>query len=88
MFTPEGTYIGEYKGQGVDIKCPAGIAVDPEGYVFVSEYNSTSSRLLVFDPQRQLVNTIQGFNYGVGVVLDKDGYVFVCDYNNSCVKKF
>ena len=49
MFSSDGKYIKQY-GNGY-LKQPSGIAIDSEGYVFVSEYNSTSSRLQIFSPQ-------------------------------------
>ena len=91
VFTPDGTYVTEY-GHGV-IKYPAGIAIDPEGYIFVCEDYSRKtsydySRLFILNPQFQLINTIQGFRYAVGVALDKDGYIYICDQGNKRICKY
>ena len=54
VFTPEGmTY-----GSDV-IQYPSGIAINPEGYVFISEYNN--DRFFVFDPKHKQVNCVQEF---------------------------
>ena len=67
------------------INQPSGIAIDPEGYVFIGEYYSTSSRLQIFSPQCILVKTIYN---GAGVKLDKDGFIYVCDYNNQHIARY
>ena len=86
MFTPEGKYVRNYGSNY--LQQPSGIAIDPEGYVFVSEYKSISSRLQIFNPQYNFVTTITGFNYAVCVALDRNGYIYVCDSNNNRVAKY
>ena len=83
VFSPQGKYIKQY-GNG-SLQHPSGIAIDPEGYVFVSEYNSSSSRLKIFSPQCVLVNTVSSFYNCAGVKLNKDGFIYVCDYSNHRV---
>ena len=85
VFTPDGTYVTQY-GSGV-IKCPAGIAVNDEGYSFISEW-SGSNRLFILNPSHQLIKTIQNFSNPAGVALDKEGFVYISDYSNSRVLKY
>lgn len=85
VFNPEGKNIGSY-GSG-QLKSPSGVAVDPEGYVFVSEFNGSSSRLCVFDPQYKVLDQpIKGFYNAIGVKLAEDGSVYVADSNNNKIK--
>ena len=86
VFTREGKFLEEY-GQG-QLTRPAGVAVDEEGYSFVVEYNSTNSRLQIFDPSHKLVKSLSGFNYAQDVNLSKEGFIFVCDYNNCRILKY
>ena len=90
VYTSEGKYSKTY-GQG-SVRSPAGIAIDCEGYVFVSEYYYRQydyGRLIIFNPQFQALNVIPGsLYYGVGVALDADGYIYVCDYMNSRIMKY
>ncbi|XP_064387734.1 E3 ubiquitin-protein ligase TRIM71-like [Halichondria panicea] len=86
VFTPKGNFLSQY-GSGI-ITSPAGIAIDDEGLIFIGEFNSTSSRLIILNAQHQQVHTLQNFNYVDGVCTDKYGNVFVCDYKNKNVMKY
>ena len=86
IFSPNGKYIKQY-GSGY-LQHPSGIAIGPEGYIFVSENNSTSSRLQIFSPQCVFVKTISSLNSAAGVKLDKDGFIYVCDYSNQRVARY
>ena len=91
VFTPEGTSLTSY---GTDtVNQPAGIAIDAEGYIVVSEHcnsNATvsNSRLWVFAPDQSLVHTLRCFNLGVGATFDTSGNLFVADHGNSRVCMF
>ena len=86
VFTRQGQFLEEY-GQG-QLTRPAGVAVDEEGYSFIVEYNSTNSRLQIFDPSHKLVKSLSGFNNPFDVNLSKEGFVFVCDYSNCRILKY
>ena len=86
VYTSDGKYRKMY-GQG-NVQNPAGIAIDCEGYVFVSEccygqqqayYYGQQQDLVIFDPQFQVLTTISGS--GSGISLDTDGYIYNCGYN-------
>ena len=82
MYTPEGQFVEEY-GQG-QLVYPVGIAVDEEGFSLVTEHNSTSSRLQIFDSSHHLVRTVTGlYNNSYDVTISKDGGVYVADCNNK-----
>ncbi len=85
VFTPEGKFVSQY---GSVLQNPAGIAIDDEGFTFIGEYKSTSSRLIILNAQHQQVHTIQNFYPVAGVCNDKDGNVFVCDHSNNRVMKY
>ena len=86
VFTRQGQFLEEY-GQG-QLTRPAGVAVDEEGYSFVVEYNSTNSRLQIFNPSHKLVKSLSGFYYPFDVNLSKEGFIFVCDYSNCRILKY
>ena len=87
VFTPEGTPITSY-GSGT-LHCPAGIAIDGQGYIAISEHYGSNSRLWIFSPDHNLVHTLSGqFSNGMGIACDKDGFFWVADYSNSCIAKY
>ncbi|XP_011405118.2 PREDICTED: E3 ubiquitin-protein ligase TRIM71-like [Amphimedon queenslandica] len=57
-----------------NFKYPNGIAIDDEGYIFVSDYNGGTSHLHVLSPDRKQVKLISGLSNPWGGALDKDGY--------------
>ena len=91
IFTPDGKYITQY-GSG-QVAYAAGIAIDEEGYSFVTEYYTSNSgynysRVFVFDPQHKLLTSYQGFRYPVGICFDKEGFLYLADSYNNQVKKY
>ena len=91
VFTPDGKYITQY-GSG-QVAYAAGIAIDEEGYSFVTEYYTSNSghnysRVFVFDPQHKLLTSYQGFRYPVGICFDKEGFLYLADSYNNQVKKY
>ena len=90
IFTPEGKYITSYGS----ISVPAGIAINEQGYSFITEYQQYNPRsgylgkLHIFDPTHQLIESISAFNYPAGVAIDKNGYIFVADSTNNQVQKY
>ena len=87
VFTPEGTSITSY-GSGT-LSSPAGIAIDAQGYIAISQYNGSNSYLWIYSPDHNLVHTLSyQFNYGVGIACDKDGFFWVADYFNSRIAKY
>ena len=83
VFTPDGKYVTQY-GSG-QMASAAGIAIDEEGYSFVTEHNS---QVFVFDPQHKLLTSYQGFRYPVGMCFDKEGFLYLADSRNNQVKKY
>ena len=93
VFTPDGKYryITQY-GSG-QVAYAAGIAIDEEGYSFVTEYYTSNSsynnsRVFVFDPQHKLLTSYQGFQYPAGICFNKEGFLYVADSCNNQVKKY
>ena len=91
VFTPDGKYILQY-GSG-QVAYAAGIAINEEGYSFVTEYYTSNSsynhsRVFVFDPQHKLLTSYQGFRYPVGICFDKEGFLYLADSYNNQVKKY
>ena len=84
VYSPTHKYIREY---GNSYLCkPSSIAIDPEGFVFVAEYNynsSSSSKLHIFDPQYKLIKSITMNDCISGVRFDKEGNIFICSCYNS-----
>ena len=72
VFTPEGTYVRSYG----DVKNPAGIVIDEEGYSLVTEYNGHC--VSIFDSQGNKVHTVGNLIDPYDVTLDpKSGSVYV-----------
>ncbi|XP_011409330.1 PREDICTED: tripartite motif-containing protein 2-like, partial [Amphimedon queenslandica] len=87
VFSPDGktrldTYYNNPAGNFND---PYGIAIDDEGYIFVSCNNGY---LHVLSPDRKQVKLISGLSNPWGVALDKDGYIYVAEYGNKCITKY
>ena len=87
VYTPEGNYIKTY-GSGT-LNYPAGIAIDEEGYIAISECGG-SNRIWIYNPDHtQLVKTIQsGLSILTGMTCDADGMFWVAEDGNSRVHKF
>ena len=79
VFTLEGTYVRSYG----DVKGPSGVAVDEEGYSYVSEYGGGC--FSIFDPKGQKIHTVGNLNKPLRVALDLQRcslYVTNVDSNN------
>ena len=88
VFTPEGTPITSY-GSGT-LNYPAGIAIDGQGYIAISEHYGSNSRLWIYSPDHNLVHTLsnQFSGGGVGIACDKDGFFWVVDHGNNRIAKY
>ena len=84
IYTQEGVYIESY-GSGT-INCPAGIAIDEEGYIAITQCGGC---LWIYNPDHtQLVYTINNIGYSVGVTCDAKGMFWITDYGNHRVQKY
>ena len=87
VFSPTGSYISTY-GKGT-ISGPAGIAINGEGVIAISEY-SGSNRLWLYDRDRKtLLNTFTGvFSNGIGIACDDEDVFWVAASGNNRVFRF
>ena len=85
VFTPEGKYETKYS---CGVSNLAGIAIDEEGYSFVTENSSSKSRLFIFNYLHEQVHSIQAFQQAKGVAIDKDGFIYVASYDHKAVYKY
>ncbi|XP_011406990.2 PREDICTED: E3 ubiquitin-protein ligase TRIM71-like [Amphimedon queenslandica] len=86
VFSPDGkTHLDTYNNPAGDFISPDGIAIDDEGYIFVS---SSNGYLHVLSRDRKQVKLISELSDPGGVVLDKDGYIYVADYGNKRIMKY
>ena len=84
VFSPDGiTKIRTYSNP--NLKYPRKIAIDDEGYCFITTDNGY---LHVLDPTGNQVNVIGGLSNPLGVALDRQGYVYVADYYNKRIVKY
>ena len=81
VYSPAHKFIKEY-GNGY-LRSPSTIAIDPEGYVFVTEYNAAASKLRILDPKHKLMNSVAMRGNTSGVQLDKEGNIFICSDSNN-----
>ena len=87
IFTAEGRYLTQY-GHGKTMMGPAGIAIDEEGYSFVSEYSGHQYRVIVFDKDHRVIRTVDNFASPSGLAMDDQGRLYVADHGNSRVLKY
>ena len=85
VYSQSAEYLTEYgRGQLTD---PWGIAIDEEGYSFVSEYKE-GGQLKVFSPEGQLIQSVGNLKYSTGVCIDSDGNIFVTSLTDRKVYQF
>ena len=70
------------------VKYPAGIAIDVEGYIVISEYCSTGCVWIYNPDHTQLIKTIEGLSNPVGIACDDSGMFLVAEYGNSRILKY
>jgi DNA-binding beta-propeller fold protein YncE len=80
-FGSSGTGEGQLGGIG-------GIAIDPEGNVYVSEPDN--NRISLFDINGNFITTFgEGqLNFPLGLAIDSEGKIFVVDRNNDRIQVF
>ena len=89
VFSPDGkTHLYTYNNPAGNFNRPDGVAIDDEGYIFVSVDNFGTSYLHVLSPDRKQVKLISGLSNPWGIALDKDGYIHVTEYDNSRIMKY
>ena len=89
VFSPDGkTHLYTYNNPAGNFNNPQGIAIDDEGYIFVSVYNGRTYYLHVLSPDGKQVKLISGLSDPEGVALDKDGYIYVADHRNNRITKY
>ena len=88
VFSPDGkNRLEVYANPSGDFLSPYGIAIDDEGYIFITARYETY-HLHVLSPEKKQVVSLIGFNEPYGVTLDKDGCIYVADGDNHEIKKF
>lgn len=96
VFTSEGDFVKKFgkKGQGRgDLDNPAGVCVDKENYVYITELGT--HRVSVFTLEGQLVTVfgkegddIGDFNNPQRLTVDSCGVLYICDSGNDKLKLF
>ena len=85
VYSQSEKYLREYgRGQLTD---PWGIAIDEEGYSFVSECKY-GGRLKIFSPDGELIHSVGNLKYSAGVCIDNDGNIFVTSLTDRKVYQF
>ena len=84
VFTKEGVYIRKYG----DLNGPRGIAIDSDGYSFVTEYEGNC--ISIFDPQGNKVHIVRGpLHNPFGLALDStNNSLYIANYGASIVLKY
>ena len=86
VFTPDGKRgLFAYSANG-SVVYPTGIAMDDEGYRFISDSNHHCLRIL--DPTGREIHRCIGLNFPYGVVVDPFGFVYVADSSNYRIVKY
>ena len=86
VFSPDGeTYLYAYNNPAGNFNSPNGIAIDDEGYIFVSV---GCNYFHILSPDRKPIKSISGLSDPHGIALDKDGYIYVAEYRNKRITKY
>ena len=89
VFSPDGkTHLNLYSDPAGRFQYPEGIAIDDEGYIFVTARYSSTFYLHVLNYDRKQVNSLPGLSDPWGVTLDKNGYIYVADAGNYRIMKY
>ena len=89
LFSPDGkTHLNKYSNPAGIFQCPQGIAIDDEGYIFITTQYSSTYYLHVLSYNRKEVALFSGLNDPWGVALDKDGHIYVADASNYLIVKY
>ena len=89
VFLPDGkTHLNPYSNPAGYFQYPQGIAIDDEGYIFITAHYSGTYSLHVLNYDRKQVNLLSGLNNPWGITLDKNGYIYVADYSNNHIIKY
>ena len=84
VYSSDGKQVTTY-GSG-DLRSPTGIAIDEEGYRYVSD---SRNRILIFTPDGALVSdSISCPSNPRCMTLDYQGNVYVASYNANCITKY
>ncbi len=75
-----------YTGQITGFNDPAGMAVHPNGNLYVADYHN--DRVQVLDPSLSVVQTLTGMSEPWDIAFDSSGKVYVTDTNNHRVNVF
>ena len=84
VFSSDGKQLTTY-GSG-NIQSPAGIAIDEEGYRYVSSYSN--NQIYVFSPEGTCVSNYSCPSGPRGMTLDNHGNIYLASYNGNCVTKY
>ena len=90
MYNMEGGLVEKLQVKG----CPVvpstlrGVAVDPSGYMFITEYSSSKECVYVFKPSGEYVTRFglrsdKMILNPIGIAIDEDGFVYVCDFSSA-----
>ena len=86
LFKPEGSLIARYgKNESKALFYPAGIAINAEGYIAISQWWWRGGNLWIYDPDHTLVHTLKNAldSGGAGIACDKEGSFWVADISKK-----
>ncbi|MFQ5806963.1 MAG: hypothetical protein ACE5I3_10990 [Phycisphaerae bacterium] len=97
IFTPDGRRVGEFgtlgEGPG-QFRLPTDVAVDPAGFIYVSEYGG-NDRISKFSPQHEYLFSFGGHEEGEAglqrpqaLLIGPDGTIWVADSCNHRICRF
>ena len=79
VFSPDGqSHLNSYSNPSGSFQYPQGIAIDDEGYIFITaQFYCYYLHVLNYD--RKQVNYLSDLSSPCGITLDKDGHIYVAD---------
>ena len=97
VYTPEGKLLLSFGSYGTGIGCfllVTGVCVDPDGFIYASDYGGETDRVSKWTPQGQLVATWQGHGEGprqfrrpCGLAISREGDLLVGDICNNRIQR-
>ena len=89
VFSPDGkTHLNPYCNPAGGFQGFQGIAIDDEGYIFITARLNSTYYLHILNYDRKQVKLLPNLSSPWGVTLDKDGHIYVAEYGNNHIMKY
>ena len=85
-FSPTGSFLGTIGGTGT---APYAVGIDPDGYVWVSDFEGSRDKVHKIDPTTgQPLFTLTGFGQPVDITFDDVGQAHIVNFNTKEIRTY